>query len=201
MPNKAVNRTPSAPVTFVVRPLGVQKFGGAMRSITKANTKWTPANLLCAICLLVNISCNNQSTEPKNIRFIVKNMKCEISEYGKRQLGGSEVKDISYTHTGTIVTDGSSKSADGTYIVFYEISRISGGDPNNPRRSGSFGMTIVKDGIGDLVIGGGYQRVFTPPLFADDVKPWNQEIINVKIVGYTKITQQDSLISADTTEK
>ena len=168
-----------------------------MVTIAKKSTEQLLVLIYVVITLLFISSCSKQNSEIGTIKFTIKNLKCEVSEYGKRQLGGSEMMDLSYTHTGTIIADGGVNSPDGSYIVYYEITRVSGGDPNDPRRPGNFGMSIVRDGVGDLVISGGQQRVFNPPLFAEDEKPWDQETIEVKIIGCVKIEQQNNPTSSE----
>lgn len=62
-----------------------------------------------------------------------------------------------FTHKATVVAMGDSVLTRGTYFVLLKVKRVGGGDPETPRKDGDFAVVVVQNGVGDLIVSGGYR--------------------------------------------
>lgn len=85
------------------------------------------------------------------IRFEVRGL-TNNAKTGSGYLGNS----TTYEHHATIVAVGDPTFTKKDYWVTFKVKRLSGGDPNQPRKDDLAGVRVV-DGIGDLEISGGYR--------------------------------------------
>ena len=83
------------------------------------------------------------------LRFEVRGLTTEVE---KPTYGGA-----TFTHKATIVAMGDSALSRGTYFVLLSVKRVSGGDPDAPRKDDDFTLVLVQNGVGEMSESGGYR--------------------------------------------
>lgn len=124
------------------------------------------------LSVLAAQACTGLNSNPKVARS-----SSELPRFEIRGLNTSADKSefsTTFRHKGTIVALGDSAETSGTYLVLVSISRISGGDPDAPRDPNDYLPVIVRGGVGDLSIYGGFRL---------PSEKWEPEKIELRIFG------------------
>jgi hypothetical protein len=81
---------------------------------------------------------------------------------------------VSYLHRAVIVAVGQAPYTKGTYFVLFTVTRTAGGDPISLRDGEQTVTAVVRNGIGDFVVGGG---------FKSSSENWDPERIRLDMIG------------------
>jgi len=128
--------------------------------------------LTLAIAIFAAQGCGGLDSNPNVARSASELPRFEIRSL-KTSANKSEYS-TSFTHEGTVVALGDSAATAGTYFVFVSISRVSGGDPDEPREQNDFATVLVRGGVGELRIYGGYRSAS---------EKWEPEKVELRIFG------------------
>ena len=90
-----------------------------------------------------------QDIKTGKLKFEVRGLTNEVQE---KSYGGK-----SFTHSAIIIPVGDSKYTKGDYLLLCSVKRLSGGDPDNPRKNDSVTVVYGHDGRGRLDETGGYR--------------------------------------------
>jgi hypothetical protein len=84
------------------------------------------------------------------------------------------VTSTTFTHKAIVIAGGKQEFSKSPFFVFFTIKRLSGGDPDAPRKPDEMVIALVKDGIGDISFSGGYRT---------SDKKWDPEKIELDPYG------------------
>ena len=131
--------------------------------------------------LVLVLGCNGAAADKAAIAavptFEIRGFKVEATKSSP----GTAYEGTSFHHKGTIVAHGDSALTKQAYLVLVKVTRISGGDPENPTESESW-ATVV-DGVGDLTIYDGYRS-------AGD--KWDTPKLRVQVIGAVPVRGLES---------